>query len=135
MLWVCRSLSTLSVPVLTYYRLYPILPGVQAWNIANCASPTKRAISIAFLIGAGNVGGVIGSFIYLDSEAPRYQTGYGTSLAFAATGIVAALSLEFLLKRSNAKNAAMTEEEIHQKYTKEELEKMGDRSPLFKYAL
>lgn len=29
----------------------------------------------------------------------------------------------------------MTEEEIRAKYTDEELEKMGDRSPLFKYTL
>ena len=78
---------------------------------------------------------MIGSFIFVDSEAPKYQTGYGTSLAFAATGIVAAFTLEFLLKQSNTRNAAMTEEEAYEKYGKERLEKMGDRSPLYKYAL
>jgi hypothetical protein len=83
----------------------------------------------------GNAGGLIGSFIFVDKEAPRYQTGYGTSLAFAATGIVAAIALELLLKRSNNKNAKLTEDEVHQKYSKEQLDAMGDRSPLYKYAL
>jgi hypothetical protein len=48
---------------------------------------------------------------------------------------VAVLVLEFVYKRINAKRAAMTIEEIHSKYTEQELEDMGDRSPLFRYSL
>jgi hypothetical protein len=33
--------------------------------------------------------------IYRAEEKPRYPTGYGTSLGFAAAGIMACLSLEF----------------------------------------
>ncbi|KAI7408392.1 hypothetical protein KC328_g9 [Hortaea werneckii] len=114
------------------FGLYPILPGVNAWNISNCSGPKKRAISIAYLICAGNIGGLIGSYIYIDSEAPSYPTGYGCSLAFAATGIVAAVSLEGLLMRSNKINAQMTEEEVRAKFSDEKLHQMGDRSPLYK---
>ncbi|KAI7570755.1 MFS general substrate transporter [Hortaea werneckii] len=117
------------------FGLYPILPGVNAWNISNCSGPKKRAISIAYLICAGNIGGLIGSYIYIDSEAPSYPTGYGCSLAFAATGIVAAVSLEGLLMRSNKINAQMTEEEVRAKFSDEKLHQMGDRSPLYKYHL
>lgn len=115
--------------------MYPILPGVNAWNVANCPSSTKRAISIAFLVCVGNIGGLIGSYIYLDEEAPEYPTGYGTSFGFAAAGIVAVVSLELALKRLNRKKEQMSEAEIREKYTDEELDKMGERSPLFKYAL
>ncbi|KAI6937936.1 hypothetical protein KC341_g5242, partial [Hortaea werneckii] len=108
---------------------------VNAWNISNCSGPKKRAISIAYLICAGNIGGLIGSYIYIDSEAPSYPTGYGCSLAFAATGIVAAVSLEGLLMRSNKINAQMTEEEVRAKFSDEKLHQMGDRSPLYKYHL
>lgn len=115
--------------------MYPIFPGVNAWNVANQAGPAKRAVSIGLLICTGNIGGVVGSYIYKDNEAPRYVTGYGTSLAFVGSGIVAVALLEFLLWTSNKRNAKLTEDEVHGKYTDEELELLGDRSPLFKYSL
>ncbi|KAI4604411.1 hypothetical protein KJ359_000549 [Pestalotiopsis sp. 9143b] len=115
--------------------MYPIFPGVNAWNIANCAGAAKRAISIGYLVCAGNIGGVIGSYIYIDKEAPRYPTGYGNSLAFASVGIVAMLLLEFLLWSANKRNAYESEEAIRERFSPEQLEKMGDRSPLFRYRL
>ncbi|TPX09500.1 uncharacterized protein E0L32_009243 [Thyridium curvatum] len=115
--------------------MYPIFPGVNAWNVANQAGPTKRAVSIAYLVAMGNVGGVIGSYIYKEDEAPEYPTGFGNSLAFAAAGLIAALLLEYLLLRSNRRNEKLTEVEVRARYTDEELERMGDRSPLYKYAL
>jgi MFS family permease len=115
--------------------MYPIFPGVNAWNVANQAGAAKRAVSIGFLVCAGNAGGVVGSYIYIASEAPRYPTGFGNSLAFGGAGLVAALVLEAGLHRSNQRNARWTEAEVREKYTDEELERMGDRSPLFKYSL
>lgn len=79
--------------------------------------------------------GITGSFIFIEKEAPKYPTGFGSSLAFAAAGIVACLLLEFLLWRSNKKNAELSEDEIRERYTDEELDRMGDKSPLFKYTL
>ncbi|KAH9890858.1 major facilitator superfamily transporter [Xylariomycetidae sp. FL2044] len=115
--------------------MYPIFPGVNAWNVANSAGAAKRAISIGYLVCAGNTGGIIGSYIYIEKEAPRYPTGYGNSLAFASAGILAMLCLEFALWTINKKNSRLTEEDVRQMYSEEKLEKMGDRSPLYKYAL
>jgi hypothetical protein len=115
--------------------MYPILPGVNAWNVANTPDPAKRSVNIGLLVCIGNIGGLIGSYIYLESEKPRYPTGYGTSLAFGSAGIVAATLLELLLKRSNAKKAKMSETEIRERYSEEELGRLGEKSPLFKYAL
>lgn len=115
--------------------MYPILPGVNAWNVANTPSPTKRAVSIGFLVCVGNIGGLIGSYIYLDSEAPSYPTGYGTSFGFASAGIIAVIALETSLKRLNKKKELLNEDEIRQQYTDAELDDMGEKSPLFKYAL
>lgn len=115
--------------------MYPILPGVNAWNVANLAGPRKRSIGIGWLICAGNIGGVIGSYIYIEDEAPKYPTGYGTSFAFASAGIVACMTLEFALWKINKKNARYTEEHIRVQYTDEQLEMMGDKSPLYKYSL
>ncbi|QGI77157.1 unnamed protein product [Fusarium fujikuroi] len=120
---------------LACFGMYPILPGVNAWNVANTPDPAKRSVNIGLLVCVGNIGGLIGSYIYLAREAPRYPTGYGTSLAFGLAGVVAVLLLETLLKRGNAKKAKMTEEEIRQRYTDDDLVRMGEKSPLFKYAL
>lgn len=115
--------------------MYPILPGVNAWNVANTPDPAKRSVNIGILVCVGNIGGLIGSYIYLEREAPRYPVGYGTSLAFGLAGIVAVVLLETLLKRGNAKKAKMTPEEIRQTYSEDDLIRMGEKSPLFKYAL
>ncbi|KAL3481779.1 major facilitator superfamily domain-containing protein [Aspergillus californicus] len=120
---------------LACFGMYPILPGVNAWNVSNTPNPTKRAISIGYLICMGNVGGLIGSFIYKEDEAPRYVTGYGNSFAFAAAGILACLVLEGVLWRLNKGKAGMTEVEVHERYSDGELERLQERSPLFKYTL
>lgn len=87
------------------------------------------------MIAMGNCGGIVGSFIFLEKEKPRYPSGFGSSLSFAAAGLVAALTLEFFYNRHNKKYEHMSEEEIRQKYSSAELEKLGDRSPLFKNSL
>lgn len=120
---------------LACFGMYPILPGVNAWNVSNIPHPRKRAVAIGYLICMGNAGGIIGSYIYRAEEKPKYPTGYGTSFAFAAAGVVACLTLEYLLWRGNLKKGRVTEDEAWETYTQEELREMGDKSPLFKYTL
>lgn len=115
--------------------LYPIIPGNNSWTINNLAGAEKRATGIAFMIMIGNSGGFAGSFIFLESEAPRYPTGFGSSLGFACAGICAAFLLEFLYWTHNKRNEHLTEEAAIAQYGEEELDRLGDKSPLFKYAL
>ncbi|CAG8405376.1 unnamed protein product [Penicillium salamii] len=120
---------------LACFGMYPILPGVNAWNVCNIPNPHKRAVAIGYLICFGNAGGIVGSFIYKADERPQYTTGYGTSLAFTAAGIVAALVLEYSLWSANKRNATMTTSEVEENYTEDQLRDMEERSPLFKYTL
>jgi hypothetical protein len=73
--------------------------------------------------------------MYLDKEAPRYQTGFGLSLAFGASGMLVALLLETSYKWGNKRKAELSEDDIHAQYSEHELMKLGDKSPLFKYTL
>lgn len=114
---------------------YPINPGGNAWTLENLAGPTKRAVGIAYMLGLGNVGGIIGSYIYIDSEKPTYPTGFGASFGFASLGILSCLGLELGFWAINRSRSKLTEAEIRERYTEEELEKLGDRSPLFRYTL
>ncbi|KAF7716716.1 MFS-type transporter [Penicillium ucsense] len=120
---------------LACFGMYPILPGVNAWNVGNIPNPQKRAVAIGYLICFGNAGGIIGSYIYQSREAPRYPTGYGTSLAFAASGIVACLTLELCLWRANNTKERMSASEVEERYTEDQLREMEEKSPLFKYTL
>ncbi|KXT09748.1 hypothetical protein AC579_9322 [Pseudocercospora musae] len=116
---------------LACFGLYPIGSGVQAWNLSNLAGPTKRAIGIGYLTCFGNMGGITGSFIFIEDEAPRYRTGFGSSLGFAGAGILACLVLEGCLWWINRRD----EREDDTRWTEEELEAMGDKSPRFRYML
>jgi MFS family permease len=115
--------------------VYPVVPGTNTWTVNNLAGPDKRGMGIAFMIALGNCGGIIGSFIFLGDERPRYQTGWGTCLGFIIGGILSASTLETVYKIKNKRRDAVPESEIRTKYTEQELVRMGDRSPLFRYTL
>lgn len=128
-----RGVAYFSV-VLAVVGIYPIQAAAASWNANNIAPSSRRAIGIALMNCVGNVGGIVGSFMYLESEKPKYYTGFGLSLAFGATGLMVAFLLEWSYKVGNA-NKAKLEDEARTKYTEEELFDLGDRSPLFKYVL
>ena len=114
---------------------YPTLPGINSWSSDNIAGPAKRAMGLGFMIMMGNVSGFGGSYIFINSEAPKYPTAYGLSLGLLCTAIVACLALDYTYWTINKRRKAMSSEEISRKYTNEELDEMGDRSPLFRYQL
>lgn len=120
--------------VLAVIGIYPIQAAAASWNANNIAPSSRRAIGIALMNCVGNVGGIVGSFMYLEKEKPKYYTGFGLSLAFGGTGLIVAFLLEWSYKIANARKAKIAEE-AKTKYTEEELFDMGDRSPLFKHVL
>ena len=91
-------------------------------------------MAIAYFIAFGNIGGIFGSFIYRDSEAPQYPSGYATAFSLGTAGVVAALLLEFSYWRINKKRKSVDEHTVNSQYSPEQLAKMGDRSPLFRYS-
>ncbi|CCF36649.1 hypothetical protein CH063_01541 [Colletotrichum higginsianum] len=121
--------------VLAQIGIYPLLPGITAWIGNNLAPSWKRSIGIAWLLAAGNLGSLIGTNIFLDKEGPQYPTGYGTSLGIICLGLIAAFALEFFLWSLNKKKAQLSEAEIRQQYSQEQLDRMGEKSPLYQYTL
>ncbi|BCS18581.1 uncharacterized protein APUU_11409S [Aspergillus puulaauensis] len=120
--------------VLAVIGIYPIQAAAASWNANNIAPASRRAIGIALMNCVGNIGGILGSFMYLESESPKYYTGFGISIALGGTGIIVAVLLEWSYKIANKRKAAL-EGEARVRYTEEELFDLGDRSPLFKHVL
>lgn len=114
-------------PGLTYAFLFTIPAGVfpaiisaVTW-VSNNLSPTwKRSTGIALAITLANLGGAIGSNIYLVEEAPHYWTGYGVSVAVLVMAITSTLVLRFAYNRINKARDRMSEEEIRSRYTDRE---------------
>ena len=114
--------------------IYPLLPTNQAWTSNNLAGPAKRGMGIGLMIMTGNLSGFVGSYIYLNNEAPTYPTGYGVSLTIVGLAVLACFALEFIYWRKNKANEKFSGDEVASKYSDAQLEEMGDRSPLFRYA-
>ncbi|CAD0085065.1 unnamed protein product, partial [Aureobasidium mustum] len=111
--------------VLVCIGQYPTNPAGSAWISSNLAGESKRAMGIALNIALGNCGGIVGSYIFLDNEKPGYPTGFGIGLGFAAFTLFSTVILELSYIRLNKKREALDEAEIRQKYSEEELQKMG----------
>lgn len=95
----------------------------------------EAVMGIALILTVTNLGGIVGSFVFIGSESPKYPTGFGSSFAFSALGLCATMALFFSYRFMNRQKAKLTDDEIRERYTQEELDKLGDRSPLFGYAL
>jgi len=84
------------------------------------------------IIGGGNVGGIVGSNIWLAREAPGYKTGVSVSLAFlilcglASTGYYMGLQAENKLRERGGRDYRFTDEAA-------ELDNMGDDHPSWRF--
>ncbi|KAF2227681.1 MFS transporter [Elsinoe ampelina] len=115
---------------------YPTNPAGSAWISGNLAGDSKRAIGIALNICIGNSGGILGSYMFLDSEKNKgYPTGFAIGLVFAALTLVSTSILEWSYWRVNKQRDAMDEDQVRREYNEEQLARMGDNSPLFRYKL
>ncbi|CAG9991041.1 unnamed protein product [Clonostachys byssicola] len=143
----CGFIALLSIPHprfpgLTYAFLftipagvYPPLVGILAWSGNNLSPTWKRAVGMALLISLGNLGGAIGSNIFIEQQKPRYPLGYGFCLGICGAAIICVTVLKYSWKRENKKRDAMDEAEIHSRYSTQELLELGDKSPLYRYVI
>ncbi|KAH8892180.1 high-affinity nicotinic acid transporter [Thozetella sp. PMI_491] len=113
--------------------LYSIVCGTKFFIGNNLAGQWKRATGMALMISVGNLGGAVGTNIYLSREAPYYWTGYGVSLAVVVISTIAAVLLRWKLIAINRERDALSLDEVHELYTEQQLAEMGDNSPLFRY--
>jgi MFS family permease len=61
---------------------YSAMPVIVCWFNMNLGGHHRRAVGTAWQVGFGNIGGIIATYAFLDTEAPRYTKGYAICLAF-----------------------------------------------------
>ncbi|KAF2098516.1 MFS general substrate transporter [Rhizodiscina lignyota] len=134
------------LPGVTYGFLFPVAAGlycpfisIVTWTANNAAPSSKRAIAMALLISAGNLGGIAGSNVFIAAQAPVYHVGFGTCLASSVCAMITAFVLRIAYARENRQRKAlldeMGEEAIRARYTDQELLDLGDKAPFFIYTL
>ncbi|KAK0213610.1 MFS general substrate transporter [Armillaria fumosa] len=112
---------------------YASFPGVVAWLGNNLAGQYKRGVGMATQIGIGNFAGAIASNIYRTQDSPRFILGHALELMFVGIGIVCVPIAVISYKWINANREK--EMQTRMNYSREELKKMGDRAPDFRYMI
>lgn len=128
----------------SYFALFLVVagynmqaPAVGSWLGTNVRNPVKRAAAMGWQSTWGQLlGGCIGANIFQGSEAPTYPAGFITLLVLVIVGgYGACIANWYCLRASNLKKDRIPLEELDGKYTDEELAKMGEYSPYFRYIL
>ncbi|KAF7315092.1 hypothetical protein MIND_00023400 [Mycena indigotica] len=114
---------------------YAAVPGIVAWTANNLSGEYKRAIGTAIQIGIGHFGAVFASNMYRTQDKPRFIVGHGCELMFVALGLISTSVAVFLSHRENRKRDAIMAGSNEKSYSQNELRKMGDRAPDFRYML
>ncbi|GAB5587377.1 hypothetical protein Unana1_02277 [Umbelopsis nana] len=114
--------------------VFVINPVVNAWLTGNITPGMKKSVATAMAVMANNAAGLVGSNIYLQTDAPKYIRGHAINLGFIALFIVLISILRLLLWRENKiRDQKLLEiEEGEDAGTKE---RIGDRRLDFRYAL
>lgn len=103
------------------------------------------------VFSSGNSGGIVASQAYRIGTAPRYFSGHGTGLAFAAMNGLCSIILYIGLRRENARRVEhygippppgqeldVESDEYKEKWglsgmTRDEIVELGDDHPAFRY--
>jgi len=113
--------------------VYPTIAVALAWAGSAVGGDIRKGVTLAMVIGIGNLGGVCSSFIYL--KAPRFHVGHGTCMGFLGLSILMSLFAMFDYNRLNKQKIAQCEKEGIDESRQQEFADMGNDSPLFRYTL
>ena len=114
--------------------IYPCIANTIAWTANNTEGVYKRGITLGFVIGWGNLNGVVSSNIFQASDKPLYRTGHGIILAYLAIFLFGGSTLmHFLLQRENKVRRNGGRDYLVEGKSTDEVERMGDKKPEFLY--
>jgi hypothetical protein len=114
--------------------IYPTIPVIIAWIANNVEGVYKRGIVLGFVIGWGNLNGIVSSNIFF--HAPRFYEGHSTVIGYMFISIFCGSALMmFLLSRENKKRVSGQRDVWIEGKTEAEIDALGDKRPDFIYTL
>jgi hypothetical protein len=80
------------------------IPASMTYQANNIRGHWKRAFCSATLVGMGGVGGIIGSLVFREQDAPRYRPGLYACITSQLIIITIVLALSVKFARDNKKS-------------------------------
>ncbi|TGO53662.1 hypothetical protein BOTNAR_0289g00020 [Botryotinia narcissicola] len=114
--------------------IYPCIANTISWVSNNTEGVYKRGIVLGFVIGWGNLNGIVSSNIYF--KGPKFTVGHATVMAYMIVCLFGgSVAMYLLLRRENAARLAGKRDHLVAGMTEKETEKLGDNRPDFLYTL
>ncbi|KAK3642749.1 hypothetical protein LTR56_010573 [Elasticomyces elasticus] len=109
--------------------IYPCVANTIVWAANNTEGVYKRGVTLGFVIGWGNLNGVVSSNIYRAKDKPNYKLGHAVVLAYMICFLLGgSLFTHFALISENKKKLAGKSDHLIEGKSDEEVELLGDKS-------
>ena len=82
------------------------MPASLTYQANNVVGQWKRAFTSATIVAMGGIGGIVGSLVFRDQDAPTYHPGLYTCFTAAALTIVSVATTSAYMFVQNKKQAA-----------------------------
>lgn len=116
--------------------IYPCIANTIAWTSNNVEGVYKRGIVLGFVIGWGNLNGVVSSNIFQASNAPNYRIGHGIIMGYMIVFLLGGSALQwYLLARENKARDQGKRDHVVEGLSPAEVRGLGDKVPNFRYKL
>ncbi|KAH8896662.1 MFS general substrate transporter [Thozetella sp. PMI_491] len=112
---------------------FPGGPGFLSWGMNNSAGPAVRAVTSAYIVTLGTIGGIVATWTYTAADSPRYPTGHSINLGANLAVVFLALFGILYCTRENKLRAAGKRDHRLEGLTPEEQVDLGSRHPNFRY--
>lgn len=104
-----------------------------SWMPNNLPSHFKRAAGQGTSMTLGNCAGIYSAFLYRTKDRPEFKLGHGATLGFVfAAGCLFGLT-SILLRRENKKRDRGERDHVLEGKTPEEIARLGDYNPSYRY--
>lgn len=116
--------------------IYPCIANTITWASNNVEGVYKRGVTLGFVIGWGNLNGVVSSNIYRAADSPGFKPGHATVMAYMIAFLLGgSIVLELLLVRENKARRSGKRNHWSEGLSEKEVEALGDTRPDFIYIL
>ncbi|TKA82154.1 hypothetical protein B0A49_00212 [Cryomyces minteri] len=116
--------------------IYPCIANTITWASNNAEGTYKRGVTLGFVIGFGNLNGVVSSNIYRARDKPGYKLGHGVVMAYLILFLlIGSISTHLALRGENRKRLAGKRDNRIVGLSEKDIDALGDKRPDFIYTL
>ncbi|KAK4212153.1 high-affinity nicotinic acid transporter [Rhypophila decipiens] len=113
---------------------FPGGPGFLSWAMNNSAGPPIRAVTTAYVVTLGTIGGIVATWTYLpDRDGPKYFTGHTINFCGQIGTIALAIFGILYCMRENKLRAAGKRDHRLEGLSDSEQEALGSHHPRYRY--